>query len=212
MVHSGWLQNSSRDSATRFSFSVLAPYSSWRLSCAKFIKSHTFAFVWFSRIRFVWLPKLLFCLVNWPFVYRPLPPPLKILNCANMKYLNHWKEIYVNWWCVNRFSVGRPVLERPSALPTPKCQSFHLASHAWLRWSLTCVIITDFWLHLTRILIWSHYVCVVVLILPPASNRRSLRKEVRWHKRQSVAVDRRSLLSRWWIWLCRGHLRFLPLS
>lgn len=55
--------------------------------------------------------------------------------------------------------------------------SFHLASHAWLRWSLICVIITDFWLHLTRILIWSHYVCVVVLILPPASNRRSLRRE-----------------------------------
>jgi len=55
--------------------------------------------------------------------------------------------------------------------------SFHLALHAWLRWSLTCVIITDYCLHLTRILIWSHYVCVVVLILLPASNRRSLRRE-----------------------------------
>ncbi len=86
VVHSGWLQKSSRESATRFSFSVFALYSSWRLSCAKFIKSHMFAFVRFSR--FIWLPNLLY-LVKWPFVHRPP----EILNCANMKYLNHWKEI-----------------------------------------------------------------------------------------------------------------------
>lgn len=49
---------------------------------------------------------------------------LKILNCK-YEIPELLKGNYVNG-CVNRFLGGHPVLERPSALPTPKCQEFSL--------------------------------------------------------------------------------------
>lgn len=84
--------------------------------CAKFVKSHMFAFVRFFSFRFGCQNYLL--------------SEVAICFQASCKYEipESLKGNNVNG-CVNRFLGGCPVLERPSALPTPKCQEFSLGSH-----------------------------------------------------------------------------------
>jgi len=95
---------------------------------------------------------------------------------------------------VNRFSEGRPVIERPSVLPTPKCQ-FSLG--------ITCLTQMKFNMrHNNRLLFalntdpYLKSLCVCCSLNPPAclKQKELTEREVWWHKHQSVAVDRGSLI------------------